>query len=210
LAGHIAYLGLSVPNTPYLSDNPGIKVDAVEFYHALWQSYHVAHGSVPQSIHSGNNWFSALSTPPFWLQVSGENSTYYDAVGLGTYSNYERTMSKLLQYMKDEAPSNYSVWGPQFDINWLNNFLNISNYNTTQDSSWQNSSFSNDLSFSLGTDIYQILVALKGPDFMYQLCNEMSQGQQFDQAFQNIFGVTWEVAAPTLAKVIDDQYLNKY
>ena len=209
----VAYLGLAAPDEPYSSENEDTKVDAVEFYHALWQSYYVAQGSAPQTVHTRtnnvDNWFSPLSTPPFWLVVSGENSTIYDARGLGTYSNYETTMSSLLQNIGSVAPREYSVWGSQFDMNWLNHFLDISNYNITQENSWQNSNFSNDLSFSIGTYIYQVLVALKGPDFMYQLCKDMSQGQQFDQAFANVFGVTWEVAAPTLAKVIYDQYQNK-
>jgi len=206
----VAYLGLSVPQTPYTSDNPGTKMDAVEFYHALWQSYYVARGTLQGNTTDGQNWFSPINTPPFWLQVSGENQTFYDAVGLGTYANYEKTMVSLLQKMKYLAPKPYSVWGAKFDLNWLNNFLDISNFNVTSTTSWQNSSFSNNLAFSVGTNIYQILVALKGPQFMYDLTNYMSQGSTFDQAFQREFGVSWMSAEPTIAKTIWDEYQGKY
>ena len=68
----------------------------------------------------------------------------------------------------------------------------------------------NDLGFTLGIRIIQILIALKGPSVVFDIPNLMSQGQTFDQAFQSIYGVTWTAAEPAMAKTIWDEYQNHY
>ena len=64
----------------------------------------------------------------------------------------------------------------------------------------------NQVGYKLGTRISEMLVALKGPTIFTQLDNLMAQGKSYDQAFQSIFGTSWESAQPTIAKILWDEY----
>jgi hypothetical protein len=46
------------------------------------------------------------------------------------------------------------------------------------------------------------LVALKGPDTLIDIYEQMGKRLSFDQAFKNTYGVEWSYALPILAKTI--------
>jgi len=58
------------------------------------------------------------------------------------------------------------------------------------------------LNYSLGSRFIEALVALKGPDTLIGMYEEMGKKLSFDQAFKNVYGVEWSYAIPILAKTV--------
>jgi hypothetical protein len=58
------------------------------------------------------------------------------------------------------------------------------------------------LNYSLSSRFIEALVALKGPDTLIDIYEQMGKRLSFDQAFKNTYGVEWSYALPILAKTI--------
>ncbi len=78
----------------------------------------------------------------------------------------------------------------------IEEFLNTAydNYVPPKFDSW--------LNYSLGSHVIEIMAAIKGPEALITMYEEMGKGLKFDEAFNKIFGVTWKEAIPILAKTI--------
>ena len=63
---------------------------------------------------------------------------------------------------------------------------------------------------SMGNEIDEIFIALKGPQVLIDLATLMSQGNSFTDSFQIEFGTSWQLAEPVLAQVMYDKYLHNY
>ena len=75
-------------------------------------------------------------------------------------------------------------------------FLEKSNENYTPPK------FDQFLNYSLASRFIEVLVALKGPDTLIGMYEEMGKKLTFDQAFKNVYGVEWSYAIPILAKTV--------
>jgi hypothetical protein len=64
------------------------------------------------------------------------------------------------------------------------------------------SNFDQFFNYSLGSRFIEALVALKGPDTLIGMYEEMGKKLSFDQAFKNVYGVEWSYAIPILAKTV--------
>ena len=62
--------------------------------------------------------------------------------------------------------------------------------------------FDTGLNYNLSSRFIEALVALKGPDIVIDLYEQMGKRLTFEQGFKNIFGVEWSYALPILAKTI--------
>ena len=58
------------------------------------------------------------------------------------------------------------------------------------------------LNYSLSSHVIEALVALKGPDTLIDLYEQMGKKLTFDQAFMATYGVEWSYALPILAKTV--------
>jgi hypothetical protein len=58
------------------------------------------------------------------------------------------------------------------------------------------------LNYSLSSRFIEALVALKGPDVLIDIYEQMGKRLTFEQGFKNTFGVEWSYALPILAKTI--------
>jgi hypothetical protein len=58
------------------------------------------------------------------------------------------------------------------------------------------------LNYSLSSRFIEALVAIKGPDTLIDIYEQMGKRLSFDQAFKNTYGVEWSYALPILAKTI--------
>jgi hypothetical protein len=65
------------------------------------------------------------------------------------------------------------------------------------------------LNYSLSSRFIEALVAIKGPDTLIDLYEQMGTRLSFDQAFKNTYGVEWSYALPILAKTIHANLNNK-
>lgn len=65
------------------------------------------------------------------------------------------------------------------------------------------------LNYSLSSRFIEALVAIKGPDTLIDIYEQMGKRLSFDQAFKNTYGVEWSYALPILAKTIHANLNNK-
>ncbi len=193
-----AYLGIGLLDSQAEAERSGGGnggVEKVEFYHALQLfNYHTNSLAIP-SI--GRN-MQSVYLPPFWLNIGGENLV---SNGLSNAKNYERY----------KQISGYKNWAdqivPGFNEVWINEYLDIKNVNTR----WKDSSYASFRPHVLmGSYLSEIFMSIKGPSVLLDIHERMSKKASFTDAFQGIFGVSWEEAKPEIAKVIYDRYLYNY
>ena len=205
-------MGIGIANKPYPSTDVSYKLTAVELYHALWLSNYVKNKSVlPQTPEEASKNLNQPNLPPYWFISGGETYGYLMTQTADSSQSLEKAIgSPLLDamdyFLKTNRANIAKEFGKPFNLAWLNNFLDIKNSNTT----WAEINTMNDLGYTLGIRIIQILIALKGPSVIFDIPNLMSQGQSFDQAFQSIFGLSWTAAKPEIARTIWDEYQNHY
>jgi hypothetical protein len=193
-----AYIGIGLADTQAEAESTGAGnggVEKVEFYHAL-QLYNYHTNSLP-ILSQGRN-LQSVYLPPFWLNIGGENLVNN---GLSNANNYERS----------KQFGGYKNWAdqvvPSFNEAWINEYLDIKNVNTR----WKDSSYASFRPHALmGAYLSEIFMSIKGPSVLLDIHERMSKKASFTDAFQEIFGVTWEQAKPELAKVIYDRYLYNY
>ncbi|CAB4575173.1 MAG: hypothetical protein F2555_04875 [Actinobacteria bacterium] len=65
------------------------------------------------------------------------------------------------------------------------------------------------LSYNLGSRFVEILVALKGPNSLLELNSEIGMGMNFAQAFEKVYGISWNKAVPILAKVVSSDIAQR-
>lgn len=194
----IAYIGIGLPDTQAESERSGGGnggVEKVEFYHAL-QLYNYHINSLP--INSEGRNLQSFNLPPFWLNIGGENLV---SNGLSAAQTYERFRQQ----------SGFKNWAdqivPGFNEDWINEYLDIKNVNTR----WKDSSYATFRPHVLmGSYLSEILMAIKGPSVLLDIHERMSRKASFAEAFQGIFGVSWNQAKPEITKVIYDRYLYNY
>ena len=167
---------------------------AVEFYHGLSLMPYYQNKSVvtnTQGINSPN-------FDPVWYYVGGENISSW---AFHTLQN-EQQFADGFTYKSFFDQVFGSVTKNTFD-----NFLDISNLNNL----WSNNRFQTfKQHVSMGQEIDEIFIALKGPQVLLDIATLMSQGKSFTDAFQIEFGTSWQLAEPVLAQVMYDKYLNNY
>ena len=193
-----AYMGIGLPDSLAKdgSDSalPLGQLEGVEFYHALEiYPYYLNH-----------NPFSTIQNkttpnfPPQWFAFGSENFT-----------------TTVLQFGKNQQgfvmSMNTSGWLkdviPNFSQDWLNQYLDSGNAGN----SWSDDGYTTaGTNVSMGQNLMEILIALKGPSVLTDLPALMSQGKSFVDAFQAEFGTSWQSAAPEIAKVVWDKYQNRY
>jgi hypothetical protein len=198
-----AFLFIGVRNTPPPQSDAGFKGELNELFHSLWLSGFVKNNSLlafpPQT--NGQN-IQQSNLMPYWFISGGE-----DFAGvIATFNKNPQDLhndlvdqsSNLVPLINQNDGKIATYFGNKLTVDWLNKFLNINNAS----SHWRDIDAMNQAGFSLGTRIIEMMVAIKGPSVLFDIPNAMSQGMSFDQAFETLFGVSWENASPIMAKIL--------
>lgn len=193
-----AYIGIGIPDTTAEAERaaggPG-GVEKVEFYHALQLFNYHANSLILKS--AGQNIQSPF-LPPTWLNLGTENLVNQGLKNIDSHSKFRN--STRYKFWVDQVI-------PNFSIDWLNSYLNISNLGKD----WSDAGFrTGGANKVMGAFLTEIFVSLKGPSVMLEFHEQMSKKISFTDAFENIFGITWQSAQPELAKVIYDRYMGDY
>ena len=79
---------------------------------------------------------------------------------------------------------------------FIADFMDLSHYKDN----W--SGFNKDWNYQLGSRIIEALVAIKGPESIIEFYDQMSQKIGFENAFKNVYGISYSDAIPIIAKTI--------
>ena len=149
-----------------------------------------------QRVILGDRWYQQAYTPPSWfnegMAVFMDNAAANHASFDG-YMRYRAVDSKLLH---PECPYEYCVKVTKAQVE---DFLSIYNYSTN----W--STFPSAMKYEMSARLMEVMVALKGPDSLTALYEYMATEKSFEQAFEHIYGISYEKAKPILASIVVDQ-----
>ena len=59
--------------------------------------------------------------------------------------------------------------------------------------------------YQMSARIIEILVALRGPDSLTEVYEYMATGKTFEEAFEHIYGISYESAKPMITSILVDQ-----
>jgi hypothetical protein len=123
-----------------------------------------------------------------FMDNAAANHASFDA-----YMRYRAVDSKLLH---PECPYEYCVKVTKAQVE---DFLSIYNYSTN----W--TTFPAAMKYEMSARLMEVMVALKGPDSLTALYEYMATEKSFEQAFEHVYGISYEKAKPILASIVVDQ-----
>ncbi len=155
---------------------PGV-LEAHEFTHAVQQS----------QIRKASVWPLTNAWPATWYiegqALFSENASIYNQ-SFDLYTKNRRASSNDLY--RDSAIT--SAWIQEYFV-------------VTQTSEWFNK-YPRWRQYDLGAMLVETLTAIKGPGSTMEIWKLMGTGQNFNQAFENIYGISFDKALPIISKAI--------
>jgi hypothetical protein len=149
-----------------------------------------------QRVILGDRWFQQSLASPSWfnegMAVFIENSAANNA----TFDSFMRFRAVDSAALHPECPYSFCV---KLAKQSVENFLSIYNYSP----SWPSIPY--EMKYPMSARLIEVLVALKGPDALTDIYENIALGKNFDQAFQDVYGISYESAKPILASIIVDQ-----
>lgn len=149
-----------------------------------------------QRVILGERWFQQAYNPPSWfnegmavfMENAAANHSAFDA-----FMQF-RSVESAIMY-----PNCSYTYCTKIEKGQVQSFLSIYNYSTN----WNTYPYA--MRYQMSARIIEILVALKGPDSLIEVYEYMATGKTFEQAFENIFGISYESAKPIITNIVVDQ-----
>lgn len=160
------------------SDNPNDATGKLRFYSGMLEAHEYFHSLQRLPIMGKSNVW-----PHAWFREGGAEWVQNIAIFYDDYKTYS-------EYIK--ADCFYDC--PNLTERDIVEFLETSKEN------YFLPKFQQFLNYSLGSRFIAALVAIKGPDGLIGMYEEMGKKLSFEQAFKNVYGVEWSYAVPILAK----------
>ncbi len=149
-----------------------------------------------QRVILGEKYFQQRFTPPSWfnegMAVFMENA----AANNNSFDAYMRFRAVESAIMYPDCPYSFCV---KIEKDQVQSFLSIYNYSTN----W--STYPYAMRYQMSARIIEILVALKGPDSLTEVYEYMATEKTFEQAFEHIYGISYESAKPIITSIVVDQ-----
>jgi hypothetical protein len=189
----VLYLFMAVPNVIEGSRVLGVD-EATEYFHAASTFIYAKNNAVKSGPSSA---IQPENQPPFWLSIGLEQISGNISVNGDNFIKYKQ--ASLIM------PSVHQVI-PDFSEAWLRNFLDLKNLGN----GWSDAhaGLPTETALIIGPKIMEILISLRGPQAFFDFYQRMSQGEQFDVIFKDIYKTSWQEAQPILAKVIFEELTN--
>jgi len=149
-----------------------------------------------QRVILGERWFQQSYSPPSWfnegmavfIENAAANSASFDA-----FMQFRSVESAI---MYPDCPYTFCV---KIEKVQVQSFLSIYNYS----SNW--STYPYPMRYQMSARIIEILVALKGPDSLTEVYEYMATEKTFEEAFEHIYGISYESAKPIITSIVVDQ-----
>ena len=170
--------GLLVVTTEVLDDNHlSGTLDAHEYLHAIQQN----------QMNRPTVWPETSDWPPSWYREGqatfAQNATIY-------YQSFEL-------YLRNRKSISTELYRDStFNSQWIQEFFVVNQPPTWFDKyqSWRQ--------YDMGAMLVEVLTALKGSGSTMEIWKLMGTGQTFNQAFEKVYGISFDKALPIISKAI--------
>ncbi len=170
--------GLLVITTEVLDDNhTSGTLEAHEYLHAIQQNQMGRPTVWPET----NDW------PPSWYREGQATFTQNAAIYYQSFDHYLKNRKSISTDLYRD---------PTFTSGWIQEFFVVN-----QPESWFNK-YPSWRQYDMGAMLVEVLTALKGPSSTMEIWKLMGTGQNFNQAFENIYGTSFDKALPIISKAI--------
>jgi hypothetical protein len=170
--------GLLVVTTEVLDDNHlSGTLDAHEYLHAIQQN----------QMNRPTVWPETSDWPPSWYREGqatfAQNATIY-------YQSFEL-------YLRNRKSISTELYRDStFNSQWIQEFFVVN-----QPPTWFNK-YQSWRQYDMGAMLVEVLTALKGPGSTMEIWKLMGTGQTFNQAFEKVYGISFDKALPIISKAI--------
>lgn len=152
-----------------------------------------------EAIHQGDRRYIAMERTPTWfsqgtavfMEGAAPNHKSFD-----DFMHFRLVDSAILY---NDCPYVFCI---KLDAALIQDYLSL----THQEKNWDN--FPYGMKYMMSARVVEILVSLKGPDSMISMFDEIGLGRRFDQAFEKVYGISYESAKPIIARIVADQFAN--
>ena len=170
--------GLLVVATEVLNDNSlSGTLDAHEYSHAIQQKLMNRPTVWPET----NDW------PPSWYREGQANFAQNASIYHQSFELYLRNRNSI---------SNSLFRDSTYTSEWIQEYFVVN-----PPPSWFNK-YPNWRQYDMGAMLVEVLTALKGPGSTMEIWKLMGTGQTFNQAFEKVYGTSFDKALPIISKAI--------
>lgn len=152
-----------------------------------------------EAIHQGDRRYIAMERTPTWFSQGTAVFMEGAAPNHKSFADFMRFRLVDSAILYNDCPYVFCI---KLDMAVIKDYLSLSH----QEKNWDN--FPYGMKYMMSARVVEILVALKGPDSMISMFDEIGQGRRFDQAFEKVYGISYEAAKPIIARIVADQFAN--
>ena len=170
--------GLLVVATEVLNDNSlSGTLDAHEYLHAIQQN----------QMNRPTVWPETSDWPPSWYREGQANFAQNAAIYYQSFDLYLKNRNSI---------SNSLFRDSTYTSEWIQEYFVVNPPTTwfTKYPIWRQ--------YDMGAMLVEVLTALKGPGSTMEIWKLMGTGQTFNQAFEKVYGTSFDKALPIISKAI--------
>ena len=170
--------GLLVVATEVLNDNSLLGIlDAHEYSHAIQQN----------QMNRPTVWPETSDWPPSWYREGQANFAQNATIFYQSFEMYLKNRNSI---------SNSLFRDSTYTSEWIQEYFVVN-----PPSSWF-TKYPNWRQYDMGAMLVEVLTALKGPGSTMEIWKLMGSGQTFNQAFEKVYGISFDKALPIISKAI--------
>jgi hypothetical protein len=153
----------------------------------MLEAHEYTHGVQQNQMRFAQPWPPNDTYPPVWLHEGGATFSQNAVINYQSFDNY-------LSYRRKSSSSIFN--DSTITSQWIQEYLGAN-----PDLIWYRK-YNRWTMFVMGAMFVEVLVAIKGPESTMEVWKLAGTGLKFSQAFEKVYGISFEKALPIISKAI--------
>jgi hypothetical protein len=153
----------------------------------MLEAHEYTHGVQQNQMRLPQPWPPNDTYPPVWLHEGGAHFSQNAAINFQSFDKY-------LSFRRESASNIFN--DPSITSQWIQEYLGAN-----PDLTWYRK-YNRWTMFVMGAMFVEALVAIKGPESTMEVWKLAGTGLKFSQAFEKVYGISFERALPIISKAI--------